>query len=204
MAIFSFRPALTLRGRKFKGLRGWAGKPFHPPLTDIPVGAYTLAPAFDLISLIWNDAGFARELYAAGTYTLIGGYVAGLAAMLTGFWDYIKSTPKGTQARRTTNAHGMTMLVTSFVVLAAIVMRLGPWQDELSAPIGAVILSVIAGFLTFVGGTLGGELVFDYGFNVETSGDAAVWHPSDGDVVPGEPGHPAAPSTPHPAEAAGT
>src|SRR2546423_1167222 len=38
MRIFSFRPSLTLRGRTFKGLRGWAGKPFHPPLTDVPIG----------------------------------------------------------------------------------------------------------------------------------------------------------------------
>lgn len=27
MRKLSFRPALTMRGRKFKGLRGWAGKP---------------------------------------------------------------------------------------------------------------------------------------------------------------------------------
>lgn len=39
MRHFSFRPALTMRGRAFKGLRGWAGKPLHPPLTDIPIGA---------------------------------------------------------------------------------------------------------------------------------------------------------------------
>ena len=54
MRKFSFRPALTLRGRSFKGPRGWAGKPLHPPLTDIPVGAYMLAAAFDVV-----DAGFA-------------------------------------------------------------------------------------------------------------------------------------------------
>ena len=47
MRKFSFRPSLTVRGRKFKGLRGWAGKPFHPPLTDVPVGAYMLAAAFE-------------------------------------------------------------------------------------------------------------------------------------------------------------
>ena len=36
----TFRPALTLKGRKFFGpLRGWAGKPVHPPLTDIPIAA---------------------------------------------------------------------------------------------------------------------------------------------------------------------
>lgn len=38
----SFRPALTMWGRKFKGLRGWAAKPLHPPLTDVPVGDYML------------------------------------------------------------------------------------------------------------------------------------------------------------------
>jgi len=30
MPKFSFRPPLTIRGRKFFGLRGFAGKPFHP------------------------------------------------------------------------------------------------------------------------------------------------------------------------------
>jgi hypothetical protein len=52
MARFSFRPALTLKGRKFFGLRGFAGKPFHPPLTDIPIGAYVFAATFDLISWV--------------------------------------------------------------------------------------------------------------------------------------------------------
>ena len=33
MRHFAFRPALTLRGRTFKGPRGWSGKPLHPPLT---------------------------------------------------------------------------------------------------------------------------------------------------------------------------
>ena len=46
MRKFSVRPALALRGRKFKGLRGWAGKPLHPPLTDVPVAAYVLGAVF--------------------------------------------------------------------------------------------------------------------------------------------------------------
>jgi hypothetical protein len=45
----SVRPTFTMRGRKFKGLRGWAGKPFHPPLTDIPIGAYVIGAALDVI-----------------------------------------------------------------------------------------------------------------------------------------------------------
>ena len=49
MRKFSVRPTLTLRGRKFKGLRGWSGKPTHPPLTDFPVAAYVFAAVFDYL-----------------------------------------------------------------------------------------------------------------------------------------------------------
>ena len=37
MRKVSVRPTLTMRGRTFKGLRGWSGKPTHPPLTDLPI-----------------------------------------------------------------------------------------------------------------------------------------------------------------------
>jgi uncharacterized membrane protein len=71
MRHFSFRPSLTLRGRTFKGLRGWSGKPLHPPLTDIPVGAYMLAAIFDVTSIVAQDESWARDFYRAGTFTLI-------------------------------------------------------------------------------------------------------------------------------------
>jgi hypothetical protein len=38
-----------------------------------------------------------------------------------------------------------------------------------------------------VGGTLGGSLVFDYGFNVENAGDSPAYHRSETDVLPGDP-----------------
>ena len=40
MRKVSVRPTLTMKGRTFKGLRGWSGKPLHPPLTDLPIAAY--------------------------------------------------------------------------------------------------------------------------------------------------------------------
>ncbi len=51
MRRFSFGPTLATKGRKFKGLRGFAGKPFHPPLTDVPVVAYLFGAVFDVPSL---------------------------------------------------------------------------------------------------------------------------------------------------------
>src|SRR5215203_5497390 len=109
MRKFSFRPALTLRGRTFKGLRGWAGKPLHPPLTDIPVGAYVLAATFDVISAIGHGEEWARDFYRAASFVLIGGAAVSVFAALTGFWDRQRSTESGTQARRTVNAHALVM-----------------------------------------------------------------------------------------------
>jgi uncharacterized membrane protein len=188
MRKFSFRPALTFRGRKFKGLRGWAGKPLHPPLTDIPVGAYMLAVAFDLISFFGQDQEWARDFYRAGTFTLVGGAIVSVVAALTGFWDWLKSTEKGTQARRTVNAHGWTMVAVTVLVLVDIALRRFAYNDDLYTGAVVLVLTVLAAALTVVGGSIGGSIAYDYGFNVETSGDHPVWHQSEVDVFPGQKG----------------
>ena len=186
MRALSFRPSLTMRGRKFKGLRGWAGKPLHPPLTDIPVGAYMLAAAFDLISAASHDEEWARDFYRAATFTLIGGAVVSVFAALTGFWDWLRSTKKGTQARRTVNAHAWTMVAVTVLVVLAIALRVFAQWDERSTTGVALLLTMAAAALTVLGGTIGGSLAYDYGFNVETSGDHPVWHESEEDVFPGQ------------------
>src|SRR5918997_5658601 len=164
MRMLSFRPALTIRGRKFKGFRGWAGKPFHPPLTDIPVGAYMLVAAFDLISFIGQDQEWARDFYRAGTFTIIGGAVVSVFAALTGFWDWLKSTQKGTQARRTVNAHAWTMVTVTVLVLADIALRLFAYDDDLYTGAVVLVLTLAAAALTVVGGSIGGSVAYDYGF----------------------------------------
>ena len=186
MRRLSFRPALTFRGRKFKGLRGWAGKPLHPPLTDVPVGAYMLAVAFDLISFVGQDQEWARDFYRAGTFALVGGAAASVLAALTGFWDWLKSTEKGTQARRTVNAHAWTMV--TVLVLVDIALRWFVYDNIDHTPGRVAALSVVVAALTMVGGTIGGSLAYDYGFNVETAGDSPVWHVSEVDVMPGDKG----------------
>ena len=187
MRRFSFRPALTLRGRTFKGLRGWAGKPLHPPLTDVPVGAYVLAAAFDLISFVaGDDQLWARDFYRAASFTLIGGAIVSVFAALTGFWDWARSTEKGTQARRTVNAHAATMITVTVLVIVGIAVRVFAFWDEQATPALALVLTLAAAALTGVGGTIGGTLAYDYGFNVETAGDHPVWHPSETDVFPAD------------------
>ncbi len=182
--LFSIAPALVLKGRTSKGLRGWAGKPLHPPLTDLPIAAYVLVAVFDLSSAIAGaDSGIGRDAYVAGTWTIVGGAVVSVGAALTGFVDWLKSTTPHTQAWRTANWHMTVMLTVTAVVIVDIIVRLLSY-DAASAPVVVVVLSVIAGALVGYGATYGGALVYDYGFNVETAGDHPVWHTSEQDVRP--------------------
>jgi uncharacterized membrane protein len=181
---FSIRPTLTLRGREFKGLRGFAGKPLHPPLTDIPVAAYLLAAVFDVVSYVAGPGTSAgHDFFRAGTYVIIAGAIVAVPTALTGFWDWLRSTQPGTQARRTANWHMAVMLTVTAIVVADIVIRLIQWDH--SSVSGVVLaLSLLAGSLVAFGAAYGGTLVFDYGFNVETAGDSPVWHESESDVLP--------------------
>ena len=74
MRKFSIRPTLTLKGRTFKGLRGWSGKPLHPPLTDFPIAAYVLAAVFDVMSAVGGeDRTWPREMWHAATFVFLAG-----------------------------------------------------------------------------------------------------------------------------------
>ena len=186
MRKFAFRPTLTFKGRTFKGLRGWSGKPMHPPLTDFPIAAYIFGAAFDVISLVGRHHAWSQEFWHAGTYTFVGGAAVSLLTALTGFWDWLKSTEKGTQARRTVNAHAWTMVSVTVLALIDIAVRLNNYNVCFHTPVGVAALSVVIAGLVSFGATFGGTLVYDYGFNVETAGDHPAWHVSETDVFPGD------------------
>lgn len=185
MRVFSFRPALTFRGRERRGLSGFAGKPFHPPLTDVPAAAYVLVAALDLISFVWKNETWARDFYRAGSFVLIGGAAVSLLTALTGYLDWL-TTEKGSQVRRTVNAHAWTMIVVTVLVLANLSLRWFIEWEATATPGYLFALSAGAGVLVIIGAAIGGSLVFDYGFNVEASTDHPVWHPSETDLLPGQ------------------
>jgi uncharacterized membrane protein len=70
-------------------------------------------------------------------------------------------------------------------VIVDIIVRLRAW-DSAHTGLGTTILSVLAAALVSFGATYGGSLVYDYGFNVENSGDHPAWHESEKDVFPGQ------------------
>ena len=186
MRKFSVRPTLTIRGRKFKGLRGWSGKPTHPPLTDFPIAAYVLAAVFDVIAVFGQDESWARDFFRAGTYVFIGGAAVSVLAALTGFWDWLQSTEKGTQARRTANTHAWTMIAVTVLALVDIALRLSVYDSRTYPTVAILVISIVVALLVSIGAMFGGTLVYDYGFNVETATDSPVWHASETDILPGD------------------
>jgi uncharacterized membrane protein len=187
MSKFSIRPTLTLRGRTFKGPRGWSGKPLHPPLTDVPITAYLLAALFDVASSIaGNEHHYAHDLWHAGTFLFLAGAAVSVLAAITGLWDAWKSSEAGTQARRTINTHATVMISVTVLALINLAWRLNNYHTETITPVAITALSVVIAALVSLGATFGGTLVYEYGFNVETAGDHPAWHKSETDVLPGD------------------
>ena len=184
MRMFSFRPSITLRGRKLKGLSGFSGKPFHPPLTDVTVGAYVIGPVLDVISFLVGAGELSGDLHRAATFVYVGGLISAVPTVATGLVDWF-DTEKGTQIRRTANAHAWTMVATNLVVLVNALWHLGDGRGATSST-GQLALAVVVLVLVTIGGTIGGSLTYDYGFNVSNSTDHPVWHRSESDVFPGQ------------------
>lgn len=176
-----------MKGRTFKGLRGWSGKPFHPPLTDIPIAAYVLAAAFDVVSLIGGSSNsWARDFWRAGTFMFVAGVGVSVLAALTGLWDARSSSEAGTQVRRTINTHATIMITVTVLAILDLGWRLNEYHTYLATPAGITALSVVVALLVIVGATFGGSLVFEYGFNVESAADLLAYHQSEIDVLPGQ------------------
>ncbi|MGZ8585636.1 MAG: DUF2231 domain-containing protein [Actinomycetota bacterium] len=196
MRLFSIRPGITIAGRTFKGIRGWAGKPSHPPLTDFPIVCYVLAAAFDVISFVAEDGSdVARDFYRAGTFVIVAGLIVSLGTALTGFWDWWKGLERGrssgpigrashTQVWRTANWHMAIMLTVTAIVIGDVALRVSDFQGSVSALVA--VLSILAALLVALGAAYGGAMVFDYQFNVEPLKGSTVWNETDVDQLPGQ------------------
>lgn len=194
--LFSIRPAWSLKGRRFQGVRGFVGKPFHPPLTDYPIVCYSLAAVFDLISFLKASSDpryidpMSQDFLAAATFVMVAGFIVSLGAALTGFWDWWRGIPrdrstgwlggaKHTQVWRTINWHATVMLTVTAITAIDLVLRIG--DLDRATPGSWLILSLVGAGLVLFGAGYGGALVFEYGFNVENLSE--VWEESEQDHV---------------------
>ena len=154
--LFSIRPTWSLKGRRFQGVRGFTGKPFHPPLTDFPIVCFTLAALFDLISFFSKGDPFrARDFFVAATFVMVAGYVVAILAIITGFWDWWKGIPrdrksgpigkaKHTQVWRTINWHATVMITAQVLTFFNLFQRIPNFEEGQTLAVW-LVLSLLAG-----------------------------------------------------------
>lgn len=138
----------------------WLGEPLHVVLTDVPIGAWTVAIACDALDIIRDSSEFAL---AADTSIAIG--LAGAAsAAVTGVTDWSDVDPP---ARRTGLIHallniGATALFTTSLILRKRKSRTG---GRIASAFGYALMSCAA--------HLGGRMVYDHRVGVDrTAGEA--------------------------------
>lgn len=153
-------PVDAVLGSRFsKLLQRVVGKPSHPPLTDVSIGAYTVG----VTMLILGALGLEEAQMAHGALLAFsGGLVLRLPAALTGLLDWLKR-PRRTQAWVVGTIHLIVML--SATVLFAVTWLLQrPGYGTVKASVW--ILGLAAEAVLIGGGYLGGSLVFVYGTRV--------------------------------------
>ncbi len=147
-----YGPARSLQGL-FNGT--WLGHPLHPLVTDVAIGAWTVTLVLDLLGV----AGVSG-LTAGATIALWLGVLAGLGSLVSGLTDW-KDTYGLEQ--RVGFVHGLVMIVVTLLYVVSGILRVTGPADGLVGRIIAVV-----GFLALVvGGYLGGEMAFGFGFMVD-------------------------------------
>lgn len=142
-------------------IKGWPGKPSHPPLTDASIGAYTVGVAM----LVLGAIGVEETQMAHGSLLAIGGgLVLAAPTALTGLLDWL-DIPKGTPARTTATVHLLVMVGATVLFALAFVAQLDGYDAGRIETL-ALVLGLAAGALLAAGGYVGGTLVFHYGVRV--------------------------------------
>jgi uncharacterized membrane protein len=161
-------------------LKGWAGKPSHPPLTDASIGAYTVGAAM----LVAGKLGLeSSQMATASLIAISAGLLLAAPTAATGLLDWL-DLPKGSPVRTVATAHLVAMVAaTVLFALTWVAQRPGYLDGEVRT--SALILGLAAEATLTLGGYLGGTIVFVYGKRVlsreETPvGDALVPGRADG------------------------
>ena len=138
----------------------WLGEPLHVVLTDVPVGAWTVAMAFDALDLVSP-----RREFALACETSIGiGLLGATAAAATGATDWSDVDPP---ARRLGLIHGLLNLTGVALFATSLFLR-----KKRSRDLGR-IFSVLGYGVMSCAAHLGGKLVYEERVGVDrTAGQA--------------------------------
>jgi nitrite reductase/ring-hydroxylating ferredoxin subunit/uncharacterized membrane protein len=138
----------------------WLGEPLHVVLTDVPIGAWTAAIAFDGLDLICAR----REFALAADTSIAIGLVCAAGAAVTGVTDWSDVDPP---ARRTGFIHGLLNLGAVALFTTSLVLRKkkSRTSGRIFASLGYAVTSYAA--------HLGGDMVYKHRVGVDrTEGQA--------------------------------
>ncbi len=132
----------------------WLGEPLHAVLTDIPVGAWTVAMVFDALETTVGGRKFAR---AADTSIAVG--LAGAAgAALTGMTDWSDVDPP---ARRRGFVHGLLNLGGTALFVTSLVLRRN--RARKSGRVAGILGYAVMAYAAH----LGGKMVYEQRVGVD-------------------------------------
>ncbi len=140
----------------------WLGEPLHVVLTDVPVGAWTVAMAMDALDVLYDRGEYAR----ACEMSIAVGLLAAASAAVTGLTDWSDVDPP---ARRLGLIHGLLNLSGTALFAASLVLRKKKSRDagRVASVLGYAVMSYAA--------HLGGKLVYEHRVGVNRT---------DGQVFP--------------------
>ncbi len=160
--------ALAVASRPAGPWAGPYGRPFHPMVAAVAVGAWVCAFGFDLISQVADTAW----VYARGAYVLTAaGVGVGVVAAMLGLADLVR-IPRDTRAFRTGVRHLLSMDACLVLFAVSFLVRRTSdfeWHDPVAiVPMG---LSVVGLAVLAVGVWLGARLSYTYGVRVALEPD---------------------------------
>lgn len=146
----------------------WMKHPLHPAVVSLPVGLWSMAFVFDLLSRIGaGNPTYVRTSFAC----ILVGLVGALAAVPTGVADWTGVKPEKPAWRV-----GLVHLTLNVVVALLFALNLGlRWGDARGAGGagdagrvggGALALSAVGVALLWVSVYLGGRMTFEHGVSV--------------------------------------
>lgn len=137
----------------------WLGEPLHVVLTDVPIGAWTVAIIFDALDLIRNR----REFSLAADTSLAIGLFGAAGAAVTGITDWSDVDPP---ARRIGLIHGLLNIGVTALFTTSLILRRRKLRTagRVSSALGYALLSFSA--------YLGGKMVYEQRVGVDrTAGE---------------------------------
>ena len=137
----------------------WLGEPLHPILTDVPIGAWTVAIIFDVLDSISKR----REFSLAADTSVAIGLVGAAGAAVAGIADWSDVDPP---ARRGGLIHGLMNVGATALFTTSLLLR------KRKSRTGARVVAVLGYAVLSYSAHLGGKMVYKQRVGVDrTAGE---------------------------------